>query len=202
MKRYRRFAILAFVLLAAIAVLEADSFSQQNNQPGPLITLDLPAPALTGSQADWINTGGRSVTFEKGRVYVVHFWTFGCINCQRNLPAYTQWQARYANAPLTLVGVHSPETARERDANNVTKEVRRLAITYPVLVDGKLTNWNQWQQHIWPTVYLVDKRGHVRYYWLGELEWQGAGGTQIMQQCIEQLLNEPDPLRLPERRYP
>ena len=182
------------VLLPALALFLAGSVhSQDPGQPRQLVLLDVPAPALTGGPADWMNTGGQPVAFEKGRVYLVHFWAFGCVNCKRNLPAYAAWQAGYSAAPFTVVGVHTPETSKERDPKNLAAAVQEHGITYPVLVDGKSANWKRWQQQVWPTVYLVDKRGHVRAYWVGELEWENAGGTRIMDGILRQLLNEPAP---------
>ncbi|HNR36226.1 MAG TPA: redoxin domain-containing protein [Candidatus Hydrogenedentes bacterium] len=184
-----------FLVIAALIVfgasLDQKSHAQAFEQPGALATLDLPMPELAGAPADWINTGGRRFVFEPGRVHVVHFWTYGCINCKRNLPAYGQWQRKYAKAPLTVVGVHTPESEKEKDPKNVAQETRKLGITYPVLMDIHAVNWKRWEQQVWPTVYLVDKRGHVRAYWVGELEWQGAGGTRIMERLIEELLREP-----------
>lgn len=167
--------------------------SQHEQWPRQLVALDLPAPEIVSAPDDWLNTGGKSIPFVPGRVYVVHFWTFGCGNCKHNLPAYAQWQKDYANSPVTFIGIHTPETEKERDPKNVAAETKRLGITAPVVIDGHAVNWKRWQQQVWPTVYLVDKQAHVRYYWVGELEWEGAGGTRIMQHWINVLLQEPAP---------
>lgn len=185
----RLFAFVA-AMLVFFAGLEPKSHAQAFEQPDALVMLDLPVPDLASDPADWLNTGGRRFVFEPGRVYVVHFWTYGCINCKRNLPAYGQWQRKYAKAPLTVVGIHTPETEKEKDLKNVAQETKKLGITYPVLMDNQAVHWKRWEQQVWPTVYLVDKRGHVRAYWVGELEWQGAGGTRIMERLIEELLRE------------
>jgi thiol-disulfide isomerase/thioredoxin len=156
------------------------------------MAMNLPAPRLAGRETDWLNTDGKRIGFERGRVYVVEFWTFGCINCQHNLPAYARWQKRFEKGKLTIIGVHSPETPEEKKTENVVAQVKKLGITYPVLLDQSLVNWTRWQQEIWPAVYLVDKRGRVRGRWLGELEWQNAGGEDIMGKAIQNLLSEPD----------
>lgn len=163
----------------------------QPSRPLQPFSLNLPAPKLDGRTEDWLNTGGKRLEFERGRVYVVEFWTFGCINCLRNLPAYGRWQQRFAKQKLTIIGVHTPETEEEKNADNVREKVRKLGITYPVLLDQDQVNWQRWQQQIWPAVYLVDKRGHVRFRWLGELEWERAGGEAKMARSIERLLAEP-----------
>ena len=149
------------------------------------------APELNGEA--WVNVPkGTNITLasRRGKVTVVHFWTFGCINCKRDLQYYRQWQERFGGRGLQVVGVHTPETAEERDPANVTKKVKELGITYPVLIDEGSQNWKAWQQRCWPTVYLVDKRGRVRFAWEGELEWQGAGGNPKVQGLIEALLKE------------
>jgi hypothetical protein len=91
---------------------------------------------------------------------------------------------------VAIIGVHTPETPWERQPANVTREIRRLGITYPVLLDPNGANWNRWGQHYWPTVYLIDKHGRVRYRWEGELEYDRAGGEAIMARLVSQLLKE------------
>lgn len=90
-----------------------------------------------------------------------------------------------------IIGVHTPETAPERIPANVAQHVKSEGITYPVLLDGSYANWNRWHQRFWPAVYLIDKRGHIRYRWEGELEYGGAGGTAKLSRLIERLLSEP-----------
>jgi thiol-disulfide isomerase/thioredoxin len=179
--------MLPLLWVGAMLLGPVSAHGQEGAQPA---AFDLPAPAFAGSPQDWLNTEGKALSLEKGRVYVVEFWTFGCINCQRNLPAYARWQKRFARNTFTLIGVHTPETAAEKKRENVLAQVTKLEITYPVLLDLGATNWNRWRQAVWPTVFLVDKRGHVRYRWLGELDWQHAGGEAKMASRIEQLLQE------------
>ncbi len=152
----------------------------------------VPAPELRGDL--WLNVApGTNVSLgsRKGKVTVVHFWTFGCINCKHNLAYYGQWRKQFAGRGLQVIGIHTPETEPERDVASVARKVSELGITYPVLIDEKGSNWAAWQQRCWPTVYLVDKKGRVRFAWEGELEYQGAGGNARMIQLIEALLNEP-----------
>jgi thiol-disulfide isomerase/thioredoxin len=153
--------------------------------------MNLPMPPLAGETQDWLNTEGKAVEIEKSRIYVIEFWTFGCVNCQRNLPIYARWQKRFAGDKVTLIGIHTPETAAEKKRENVVRQVKKLGITYPVLLDQKAFNWERWQQRIWPTVFLVDKHGRVRCRWTGELEWQRAGGEEFMARQIRRLLDEP-----------
>jgi len=151
----------------------------------------LPAPELVGDS--WLNLppGTRlTLASRKGKVTIVHFWTYGCINCRRNLPIYDRWQERYAAKGVLVIGIHSPETDAESKPVNVARKVKELGIAYPVLVDSKRYNWNRWRQHVWPTVYLVDKQGRARYLAEGELEYKGSGGEAKMSQLIESLLKE------------
>ena len=89
-----------------------------------------------------------------------------------------------------IIGVHTPETEEEKVDKIVEKQVKKLGITYPVLLDQKGENWKRWEQRYWPTVYLIDKKGRVRYRWEGELEWKNAGGERIMANLVERLLRE------------
>jgi hypothetical protein len=91
---------------------------------------------------------------------------------------------------VALIGVHTPETPLERNISNVTREIRRLGITYPVLLDPKSVNWNRWSQQYWPAVYLIDQHGRIRYRWVGELEYGHAGGEATMARLVRQLLRE------------
>ena len=160
-------------------------------QNGPAQPSGVPAPELVGN--GWLNltNGGRmSLGSRKGKVTAVHFWTFDCVNCQHNLPYYLQWRRRFAAQGLEVIGIHTPETAGEADAAAVAKKVKELGVHYPVLLDADRANWNRWEQRLWPTIYLVDKQGRVRYCWEGELEYQAAGGNGKMMSLIEGLLRE------------
>lgn len=168
---------------------------------GHLVTLNHPVPTLTGSKSDWLNTTSP-LEFKPGVVTIVHFWTFGCINCKRNLPHYQNWwstfRKEFSDGRLQMVGVHTPELDDERKFERVVAEVKKNKIEYAVLVDAKLENWKRWQQSMWPTVYLIDKHQRVRFYWNGELEWQGAGGHRKLTRFIEELLAEKGPPAKPK----
>src|ERR1035438_9497116 len=112
------------------------------------------APELTGDS--WLNVpkGTRlSLASRKGKVTIVHFWTFACINCKRNLAVYDRWWRRFAQNGVVVIGIHTPETHAERDPANVAKKVKELGIAYPVLLDAGHQNWNRWQQSMWPAIY-------------------------------------------------
>src|SRR4051794_35854982 len=128
------------------------------------------APDFTGNQR-WFNTpGGRPLTIAglRGRVVLVDFWTYTCINCIRTLPYVKAWDARYRDAGLTVVGVHSPEFSFEKDAGNVAAAIRQNGLRYAVAQDNDLKTWSAWGNQFWPAKYLVDARGRVRYAHFGE----------------------------------
>ena len=176
--------LLAFLLVAgAIHSLRAAGSGR--------LALGAAAPELVAE--GWLNvtvTNRPTLASRKGKVTIVHFWTYGCINCRRNLPIYDRWQKRYAPRGVMIIGIHTPETQAEGKAVNVARKVKELGISYPVLLDSRHYNWNRWRQHVWPSVYLVDKQGRARYLAEGELEYKGAGGEAKMGALIESLLKE------------
>jgi cytochrome c biogenesis protein CcdA/thiol-disulfide isomerase/thioredoxin len=129
-----------------------------------------PAPQFVGTQ-DWFNTpGDRPLTLTglHGRVVLIDFWTYTCINCIRTLPYLEAWDARYRSKGLTIIGVEAPEFPFEKDAGNVANAIRQFGIRYPVVQDNNLDTWNAWGNEYWPADYLIDKTGRIRYATFGE----------------------------------
>jgi cytochrome c biogenesis protein CcdA/thiol-disulfide isomerase/thioredoxin len=128
------------------------------------------APAFRETQR-WFNTpGDRPLTLAslRGRVVLVDFWTYTCINCIRTLPYLKAWDASYRERGLTIVGVHTPEFAFEHDAGNVESAIARFGVRYPVVQDNEMGTWNAYGNQYWPADYLIDANGHVRYTAAGE----------------------------------
>jgi thiol-disulfide isomerase/thioredoxin len=128
------------------------------------------APEFADTQR-WFNTpGGRPEPLRslRGRVVLVDFWTYTCINCLRTLPYLEAWDRRYRKAGLTIVGVHTPEFAFEHDAGNVGRAIKRLGVRYPVVQDNDNGTWDAYANMYWPADYLVDADGEVRYASIGE----------------------------------
>jgi cytochrome c biogenesis protein CcdA/thiol-disulfide isomerase/thioredoxin len=128
------------------------------------------APNFTGI-ADWINTpGGKPLTLQqlRGKVVLVDFWTYSCINCLRTLPHLKAWDARYRKDGLVIVGVHTPEFAFEHVPSNVRTAVKNLGVRYPVALDNKYATWTAYHNEYWPAEYLIDRTGHVRHTHFGE----------------------------------
>ena len=128
------------------------------------------APEFEGLGA-WFNSKPLTVKELRGRVVLIDFWTYSCINCLRTLPYVRDWDARYRAAGLTIVGVHSPEFAFERVESNVRENVKKLKLRYPVAMDNDYGTWQAWSNQYWPAKYLIDRKGHVRYYHFGEGEY-------------------------------
>jgi cytochrome c biogenesis protein CcdA/thiol-disulfide isomerase/thioredoxin len=131
------------------------------------------APDFVGNQR-WFNTpGGRPLTLAslRGKVVLVDFWTYTCINCLRTLPYLEAWDKRYRRDGLVIVGVHSPEFGFEKDAGNVRAAIAREGIRYPVAQDNDLATWDAWGNQYWPAEYLIDARGQVRGAHFGEGEY-------------------------------
>jgi cytochrome c biogenesis protein CcdA/thiol-disulfide isomerase/thioredoxin len=126
-----------------------------------------PAPDFTGTQ-DWFNSKPLTLAALRGRVVLIDFWTYTCINCLRTLPYLEAWDRRYRDEGLTIVGVHSPEFAFEHDAGNVASAIKTNHIKYPVVQDNDLKTWNAWGNQYWPAEYLIDATGHVRETRFGE----------------------------------
>jgi hypothetical protein len=111
----------------------------------------------------------------------------------RNYPWYAGWHRDFADQGLALVGVHTPETEGEKDLDSVRQKVKDHEIQYPVAVDSAGQTWQVWGNRYWPSVYLIDKQGYVRYRWDGELNWKEVQGEKRMRERIEKLLAEKDP---------
>jgi cytochrome c biogenesis protein CcdA/thiol-disulfide isomerase/thioredoxin len=129
-----------------------------------------PAPDFTATQ-DWFNTpGDRPLTLAslRGRVVLVDFWTYTCINCIRTLPYLKAWDKAYRRDGLTIVGVHTPEFAFEHDASNVRDAIGQFGLHYPVAQDNDMGTWNAYGNQYWPADYLIDEHGQVRYTAFGE----------------------------------
>jgi len=147
------------------------------------------APELVDSGA-WLNSGPLTLAGLSGKVVVLHFYAFGCINCVRNFPTYCEWQDRFRDRNVVILGIHTPETTAERDAARVAAKADEAGFRFPVLIDGDKANWNAWGNSMWPSVYLIDARGSLRHFWPGELKWQGATGDVWIRERIEELLAE------------
>jgi thiol-disulfide isomerase/thioredoxin len=143
-----------------------------------------PAPELANDV--WLNTD-RPLRLKDlgGKVVLLEMWTFDCINCQHVVPALREWYTKYQAQGLVIIGNHFPEFSFERDLGNLKDAVQRLDIRYPVAQDNDGKTWSAYHNEYWPTAYLIDKHGHIRYRQIGE------GNYQQTEAAIAALLNEP-----------
>ena len=139
------------------------------------------APPLK-PDGDWINTRPLVLSQLRGKVVLIDFWTYSCINCLRTLPHLKAWYATYHKAGFVIIGVHTPEFAFEHVSSNVRSAVKRLGIPYPVVQDNRFKTWDAYANQYWPAEYLIDKTGHIRHTNFGEGEY---GKTESL---IRQLL--------------
>jgi thiol-disulfide isomerase/thioredoxin len=140
------------------------------------------APELAAG--DWINSEPVRLKDLHGRVVLIEFWTFGCYNCRNTLPYIKALNNRYREKGLTVIGVHSPEFDDERKVENLRREVASLGISYPVVTDNDYKTWSAYKVEAWPTIFLLDKQGRIRWTHVGE------GNYDQAEQQIQKLLTE------------
>jgi cytochrome c biogenesis protein CcdA/thiol-disulfide isomerase/thioredoxin len=144
---------------------------------------DGPFPSLDGAVA-WLNSAPLTRESLKGKVVLIDFWTYSCINCLRAIPYVEAWSEKYKDDGLVVIGVHTPEFAFEKDQANVAKAVRDLKITYPVAIDSNYAIWKAFNNEYWPAHYFIDAEGMIRYHHFGEGEYDKS------EEVIQQLLKE------------
>jgi cytochrome c biogenesis protein CcdA/thiol-disulfide isomerase/thioredoxin len=140
-------------------------------------------PPLDGI-AQWLNSDPLTRERLRGKVVLIDFWTYSCINCLRSIPYVRAWDERYRGDGLVVIGVHAPEFAFERDVANVERAVRDLGIRYPVAIDNDYRLWRAFQNRYWPAHYFIDAQGRVRHHHFGE------GHYELSERVIRQLLTE------------
>lgn len=153
---------------------------------GAVVSEGNAASAPEFASGEWINSEPLTLKGLQGRVVLVEFWTFGCYNCRNTLPWVKEWDARYREKGLTIVGVHSPEFDEEKKFENVRREVAALEIHYPVVTDNDYATWRAYDVSAWPTIFVLDKSGRIRWTHVGE------GAYDQTEQVIQKLLAETD----------
>jgi thiol-disulfide isomerase/thioredoxin len=136
------------------------------------------------SSPTWLNSQPLTLNDLQGKVVVVEFWTFACYNCKNTLPYVKDWYQKYHDQGLEVIGVHTPELSFEKDVENVRNAVRDYGIKYPVAIDGDFANWNRYNVWAWPTWFILDKEGYIRYSHVGEGDYARSEAT------IQKLLAE------------
>ena len=153
--------------------------------PSRSLTTETKAPAAPEiANGLWINSEPLTLKSLHGRVVLIDFWTFACYNCRNTLPTLKKWDAQYRDKGLTIIGVHTPELDFERDLDELRREVAGLGIKYPVVTDQDYSTWKAYGVEAWPTLFVLDKQGRVRWTHVGE------GAYAETEQVINKLLAE------------
>jgi cytochrome c biogenesis protein CcdA/thiol-disulfide isomerase/thioredoxin len=156
----------------------------------PALPIEGELPSLEGATS-WLNSPPLTRQSLRGKVVLVDFWTYSCINCLRSLPYVKSWYEKYKDHGLVVLGVHAPEFAFERDPENVRHAVQNLAVRYPVALDNDYAIWRGFDNHYWPAHYFIDAQGRIRGHHFGE------GDYEESEQTIRQLLTEAGYTNLP-----
>jgi thiol-disulfide isomerase/thioredoxin len=177
--------------LGAVSMAISRLTSSERMIPSRSLVAETKAPAAPEiSSGFWINSEPHTLKSLQGRVVLIEFWTFGCYNCRNTLPSVKTWDARYRDKGLTIIGVHTPEFDRERNIDNLRHEVAALDIQYPVVSDNDYATWNAYGVDAWPTLFVLDKQGRVRWTHVGE------GAYDETEEVIKKLLAEEEPSAL------
>lgn len=139
---------------------------------------------------NWVNSSPLSLRELRGKVVLVHFYAFQCHNCHANFGIYQRWHKELTDKGVVVIGIQTPETNRERDADAVKAAASERDLTFPILIDLESENWKAWGNTMWPCVYVVDKQGYIRMWWPGELNWKGATGDKTIENAVDTLLAE------------
>jgi len=177
------FGLIAFILFGCTSQ-PGDTRSADSSMPKLASLPDLgPAPELTN--ATWLNVDSPLRLADlRGKVVIVEMWTFGCINCQNVMPSLKEWHSKYKDQGLVIIGNHYPEFSYEEDLTNLKDAIARFDIQYAVTQDNDGATWRAYKNSYWPTLYLIDKQGHIRYVHIGE------GRYKETEENIKALLEE------------
>jgi cytochrome c biogenesis protein CcdA/thiol-disulfide isomerase/thioredoxin len=165
------------------AMMAANAAMRAEGAAATALPAEGPAPSLDGA-VQWLNSPPLSMEALRGKVVLIDFWTYSCINCLRALPYVRAWAEKYKDEGLVVIGVHAPEFAFEKKLDNVRKAVKDLKLDYPVAVDNDYAIWRAFKNEYWPAHYFIDARGRIRHHHFGE------GAYDESEQVIRQLLAE------------
>jgi thiol-disulfide isomerase/thioredoxin len=185
MKRHSRVLGIAAVAMwvAVIALSLKPSLTASANESRAALSDEGPMPDLDGA-IGWLNSDPLSRKSLRGKVVLVDFWTYTCINSLRPLPYVKSWAAKYRDAGLVVIGAHTPEFSFEKERGNVENAVRDLHVAYPVAIDSNYRIWQAFNNQYWPAQYLIDGKGRIRYHHFGE------GDYGEFERIVQQLLKE------------
>jgi len=179
-KKLSRVTFFAVSAMVAIGIVKVPTTQAQEQQS---IVGSSPLPGLAGATG-WLNSPLLTAKQLKGKVVLIDFWDYSCINCIRAIPYVRAWADKYKDNGLVVIGVHTPEFDVEQQTANIQKSVTKFGITYPVAIDNNYAVWSAFHNQFWPAHYFIDVKGKVRYEHFGE------GGYEQSEQWIQKLLKE------------
>jgi thiol-disulfide isomerase/thioredoxin len=149
----------------------------------PSLAVEGRMPDLNGANG-WLNSAPLASASLRGKVVLVHFWTYTCINSLRPLPYVKAWARKYKDSGLVVIGVHTPEFSVEKDLANVQDAVRDLKVTYPVAIDSDYRVWEAFNNQYWPALYFIDAKGRIRHHYFGEGQYVEA--ERVLQELLKE----------------
>ncbi len=177
-------AILACAIGALVmAFAEEQNVVQQTTPKAVQLRIEGEFPSLGGA-TEWLNSPSLTAAGVRGKVVLVDFWTYSCINWRRTLPYVRAWAEKYKNQGLVVIGVHSPEFEFEKNVDNVRWAAKDMRIDYPIAIDSDHAIWRAFRNDYWPALYFMDAQGHIRHHQFGE------GDYELSERIIQQLLAE------------
>ncbi len=174
-------SVLAFCLIGAAPAISGE-LAHDQSAPLAVAAAENPAPNFAGI-SNWFNSAPLKIGDLRGKVVLVDFWTYGCVNCVNTLPHVTELYAKYKDRGLVVVGIHTPEFPFEKSASNVQAALKRHGITYPVAQDNNSQTWNAYGNQYWPAQYIIDQSGKIVF------QHDGEGQYEQIDRTIARLLN-------------
>jgi thiol-disulfide isomerase/thioredoxin len=171
------------LLLVAALVNEVGTWTPTFAEAGSMSQQARPAPSISGATG-WLNSTPLTTAGLRGKVVLIDFWTYTCVNWRRTLPYVRAWADKYKNQGLVVIGVHTPEFDFEKNVDNIRQAESGMDIHYPIAIDSGRKIWRAFDNEYWPALYLIDAQGYIRYHQFGEGEYQRS------EQVIQQLLSE------------
>jgi thiol-disulfide isomerase/thioredoxin len=181
--------ILASIAVGTLSLLTGASVSEPKSEGQPMtgaasqLPIEGSLPSLAGA-IEWLNSPPLTMSQLRGKVVLVEFWTYTCVNWRRTLPYVRAWADKYKDQGLVVIGVHTPEFVFEKDVGNVRHAVKEIGITFPVAIDSDYTIWGAFKNQYWPALYFVDAQGRIRHHHFGE------GDYERSEEVVQRLLAE------------
>jgi thiol-disulfide isomerase/thioredoxin len=175
-------SVIALCLVGAVNAGISGEVARDQTAPLAVAAAQGTAPNFAGI-SNWFNSAPLNIADLRGKVVLVDFWTYGCVNCVNTLPHVTELYAKYKDRGLIVVGVHTPEFPFERSASNVLAALKRHGITYPVAQDNDSQTWNAYRNQYWPAQYIIDQSGKIVF------QHDGEGQYEQIDRTIARLLN-------------